>query len=58
MLKTSELIISNKLIKSNKLIESDNINIKLSKNLKMNKIEIAAFYKWIKTINTDRDSLL
>ncbi len=29
----------------NKLIKSDNINIKLSKNLKINKIEVTVFYK-------------
>ncbi len=39
MLKTSELIIFNKLIKSN------NLNMKLYKNLKLNKIELTALYK-------------
>ncbi len=37
--KMSKLIIFNKLIKSN------NINMKLSKNLEINKIEITALYK-------------
>ena len=39
VLKTSESIMSNKSIKSN------NINTKLSKNLKINKIEITVLYK-------------
>ena len=43
---------------SNKLIKSDNINMKLDKNFKMNKIEIAIFYKQMKTININRDLLL
>ncbi len=52
MLEISELIIFNKSIKFN------NINTKLNKNFKINKIEITAFYKRIKTININRDSLL
>ena len=58
MLKTSELIMSDKLIKSDEPIKSDNINMKLDKNFKMNKIEIAIFYKQMKTININRDLLL
>ena len=43
---------------SNKLIKSDNINMKLNKNLEINKIEITTFYKQMKTANINRDSLL
>ncbi len=49
---------SDKLIESNKLIKSNNTNIELSKNLKINKTEIAAFYKQIKTANINYNSLL
>ncbi len=52
MLKISELVMFNKSIKS------DNINIKLSKNLGINKIKIAALYKRIETTNINRDPLL
>ncbi len=48
----SELIIFDELIKSN------NFNMELRKNLKLNKTELAALYKQMKTINADRDSLL
>ncbi len=47
-----------KSIISNKSVKFNNINTELSKNLKINKIKIAAFYKRIKTANTNRDSLL
>ncbi len=36
---------TSKLIMSDKLIKSDNFNIKLRKNLKLNKIELTALYK-------------
>ncbi len=52
MFETSKSVISNK------SIEFNNINMKLNKNLKINKIEIIVLYKRIKTININRDSLL